>query len=791
MGTPQKKVKPKGAVKRKAAPPRKPPSGPGLVESARGWARALVRSALIGGVLGGGIVGAALYRQALATVDGRLDGGVPWSVPGRVWSAPIEVRPGLAYAPDDLAADLSAAGYARVAKATQPGDFQVAGDAIAVVGKPMKGPGWSVEGGETLVTFAGGEVRSVTPKGRARFGPAALAVVRGPDNENRSPVPLERIPKSVRDAVLAMEDARFYDHPGIDAVGIARAVWTDLLARDMVAGGSTLTQQVAKNLFLTHERTARRKLREALIALALEERLSKDEILQLYLNEIYLGQVGGSAICGVDAAARAFFGKPIERVTLGEAATIAGIISSPNPYSPIRHPDVAKERRNIALARMLEVGFADAESVAKAKAAPLVVHAGAGGRRAPWAVDLAVEAVESARGEGAIAREALDVHTAIDPALQRLGERAVREGLAEVVAAHPKAAGAHAALVAVRASDGAIVALVGGDDYGESPFDRATFAERQIGSTIKPLTMLAAFATDPSISPATRFEDAPLTRVHDGKEWVPANYDGVFVGPISLRAAIAQSRNVPAVLLAERVGMGELKRRWRALGLSGATDYPSAALGGFGATPTQLAGAYAVLVDGTWRAPWVVRAASREGEAVWSAPTSKGERLYDAGAAWLARDVMRSVMTDGTGRSAAKYGVGPGAAGKTGTTDGNVDAWFAGVAGPYAVVAWVGFDRDKPLGLTGGQAALPVWARFVAGTGADGGASAVPAGVVAVEVCVATDLPACDDCAERRTEHFFEGHVPDATCGVVEEVGEAVKTGWEKIGEMFGIGKRD
>jgi penicillin-binding protein 1B len=786
MGTPAKKVKGKAAGKRKPAPPSRPP----FVDALRGWAKAIVRSVLIGGVLGGGVVGGALYRQALATVDGRLDQGQPWSVPGRVWSGPIEVRTGLAYAPDELAADLSAAGYARVAKATQPGDFSVAGDAIAVVGKAKKGPGWSVEAGETLVTFAKNEVSSVTPKGRARFAPAALATVRGPDNENRSPVPLERIPKTVRDAVLAMEDARFYEHPGIDALGIARALWADLLAQQMVQGGSTLTQQVAKNIFLTHDRTAQRKFREALLALALEKRKTKDEILQLYLNEIYLGQVGGSAICGVDAAARAFFGKPIERVSLGEAATIAGIISSPNPYSPIRHPDVAQQRRDLALDRMADLGWADAASVAKAKAAPLVVHAGDGGRRAPWAVDLAVEAVEAARGEGAIAREALDVYTSIDPALQRLGEKAVAAGLAELVKAHPATAGAHAALVAVRASDGAVVALVGGDDYGESPFDRGTYAKRQIGSTIKPLTMLAAFSSDPTLNPATRFDDAPITRVHDGKEWVPANYDGAFVGPIALRAAMAQSRNVPAVLLAERVGMGTLKKQWRGIGLSGATDYPSAALGGFGATPTELAGAYAVLVDGTWHAPWVVRAASKAGETVWEPPASKGQRRYDAGAVWLARDVLRSVMQDGTGRSAARYGVGPGAVGKTGTTDGNVDAWFAGVTGPYAVAVWVGFDRDKPLGLTGAQAALPTWARFVAGTGADQAVPRMAEGLVAVDVCVTTDLPACADCPETRAEYLPAGHVPAAPCGVVEEVGEAVKTGLQKFGEILGFGRK-
>jgi penicillin-binding protein 1B len=776
----------KGGKRGKGKPARRP-----FLVALRSWVRASLVSAGIGAVLATGIVGATMYRWAAGEVEAGLAGPV-WTVPGRVWSGPIEVWPGLAYSAEALAADLSAAGYARVAKAEKPGDFQVGADAVVVNARADAGPGWKVEAGDVLVTFGEGRVRSVTPRGRVSFAPAAMATIRGPDNENRSPVPLDRIPKHVRNAVLAMEDARFYEHPGLDALGIARALWVDLTHREMKQGGSSITQQVVKNLFLTADKTAERKLREAMLALALERKLGKDEILRLYLNEIYLGQVGGSAICGMDAAARAYFGKPIERVTLGEAATLAGIISAPNAYSPARYPDRATERRDIALGRMVEIGAIAKSEADAAKKSPIVTHLAATGRMAPWAVDHAVEVVEGKAGEGVVAREALEVHTTLSPPLQRAAEASVEAGLAEVVAAHPKLAGVQAALVAVRARDGAIVALVGGRDYGESLWDRAFGAERQIGSTVKPLALLAAIEADPALGPATLLDDAPIERVHDGKTWTPANYDGAFVGPISVRSVMAQSRNVPSVLLAERVGMTELKKRWRALGLAGATDYPSASLGGFGATPVQLAGAYTPFASGgAYHAPWLVRAATDPaGDLRVDEPPSKATVRYSERATFLTADTLREVLKSGTGKAAAKYGVGPGAAGKSGTTDNYKDAWFVGVTGGYSVAVWVGFDKGKAVGLTGGQAALPIWARFVAATGTSDKAPDAPSGVERVDVCVTTGEPPCADCAETRAEWFASGHVPDPVCGPVEAAGEALGDAFQKLGQALGIGKK-
>lgn len=755
----------------------------------RAWLVAALRSTLLGAALGAVVVVAVLYRGALDAVDRRLAGGPVWSVPGHIWSGPVEVWPGLVATPEELAEDLVAAGYARVPKAERAGDFQAADDAVLV--KPKAD---AKRTHDVLVAFRDGRVSSVTPGGRAALEPAQLAVVRGVDNENRSPVPLARIPETVRHAVLAMEDARFYEHPGLDALGIARALWADVVAGRMVQGGSTLTQQLAKNVFLSSERTAIRKAQEALYALALEARLDKDRILELYLNEVYLGQANGSALGGVDAAARAWFDKPVERVTLGEAATIAGIIASPNAWSPLRDPAAARARRDVALDRMVAAGFLDRGVAEAAKLEPLVVHATLGGRRAPYLTDVALEEVESARGAGAVAREALEVHTALIPALQRLAERAVDEGVRELVAAHPRLEKVQAALVVVRAKDGAVVAMVGGRDYAASSYNRATLARRSIGSTVKPLTVLVALDRDPSLSGVTAFEDAPITRVHDGRSWSPANYDGVFVGPIDLRRALAGSRNVPAVLLAERVGLGVLKEKWRAMGLSGATDYPSAALGGFDATPMELAGAYTAFVgDHRARRPWVTRAAlDGAGTEVWTRPTAGDPFRVSAQAGFRAWDLLRGVITEGTGRRAMSWGVGPGAAGKTGTTDDYKDAWFAGVSGGFAVVAWVGFDRGEKVGLTGGEAALPIWARFVGWSGTSGSAPGAPAGVVRAEVCVETGGVGCRSCETFRQEWFAAGHVPEDCKGETAigepEAPERIRP-FQRLGELLGLGR--
>ncbi len=728
--------------------------------------------------MGGAAVVGILYHQAEKDVQERISGAV-WSTSARVLSAPMELWPGLSISPGEVAADLQRAGYARVSRASAPGDFEISGNDLLVKVPVQSGPGWSTKAEDVHLAFNDHGISAVSPRSRARFAPVELAELRGTDNEARRPISLDDLPSHVPQAVLAMEDARFYEHRGIDPLGVLRAVMRNATQSGPMQGGSTLTQQLVKNLLLTQERTWTRKGREALLAVALENTLNKDEILELYLNEIYLGQGGGASVCGIDQAARVFFGKPAARLTIAEAATLAGIVSAPNRYSPLQHPERALERRNLALDRMVETGAITTIQHKEAMGATLGVHPSVGSRRAPWIVDAAVDAIEAELGEGAVSARGITIHTTLQPALQRLAERVVAEGAAELDSAHPKAAGAQIALVAVRVKDGAVVAIVGGREYGTSQFNRALHAHRQVGSTIKPLTALAAFQRDPNLSPATLVDDSPIERTISGKRWAPRNYDGKYLGEIPLRQAIAQSRNAPAVRVAELVGMGRLAVWWRRLGLIEASELPAAALGAFPATPIELAGAYTIFPGKGQRArPHMVSTAvDPKGERLVAAPPSPIQQA-DAVSTFLATRMLEAVMTEGTGRRAASYGAKGGVGGKSGTTDEARDAWFVGFTDELAVVVWVGFDKSRPVGLTGSQAAMPTWARFIAGSGTAGGQFGVPKGVDLVTFCKEDWLPSDgSDCTEV-TEYIRSGSDPRA--GREPEVGPLGQA-WRRV----------
>jgi penicillin-binding protein 1B len=608
---------------------------------------------------------------------------------------------------------------------------------------------------------------------------------------SRTRVQLDAISPWVEKAVLAMEDARFRDHAGVDPLGVARALWVGIRGDGRAQGGSTLTQQLAKNLFLSQERTARRKVREVFFATALESRLSKDEILSLYLGEVYLGQVGSVPVHGVEQASRAWFGVAASRLTLAQAATIAGVISAPNAYSPLRHPEVAVERRDLALQRMQELGWATPEAVAAARAEPLAITGLVTGpaRRAPWTVDAALEVAEGALGPGELTRAGYRVYTTIQPHLQVAAERAVSEGLAEVAADRPASNDAQAALVVVRASDGAVVALVGSRSYRESPFDRAADAWREVGSTVKPLTLLAALDANPDLHPASIVVDEPISRRVDGKVWTPHNADGAWRGPMTLRVALEQSRNIPAIKLAEEVGPHRLQGAFRDAGLSRATHLPSAALGAFPATPLQLAAAYTVFPGGGARArPRMVSSiVDANGAEVVAFNPDIATLASERAAAQVTR-LLQGVLSDGTGKKAGTYGVGGAVGGKTGTTDEGRDAWVAGVTPEYAVVAWVGRDRGTPLGLSGSQAALPVWARMIADGGVAGGAFPLPNNLVSVPICRESGRAARDACPVTVPDLFPKGHEPGGSCDV--HGGPLVEAGrW--LRNVFGVRRRE
>jgi penicillin-binding protein 1B len=616
---------------------------------------------------------------------------------------------------------------------------------------------------------------------------AALAA-----GERRRYIPLSGIPKHQIEAVLAIEDRRFYDHPGVDVIRAAGALITNLRGdRPYLEGASTLTQQIVKNTFLTPEKTVRRKVQEQFMALVLESRLSKDQILELYLNDVVLGQRGPFEIHGVSEAARIFFGKHISNVTLAEAATIAGIIQAPSSLNPFRNAERSQNRRNLVLQEMVSAGFVTAEDAAAAAELPLAVNARAIENEAPYFVDYVKTLVEARRGGPLDPRASIDVHTTLDLHLQRIAQQAVDAGLARIdehLAARKNPGQAQAALVAIDPRSGDILALVGGRAYSQTQFNRAVSARRQPGSVFKPFVYLAAFERmaeegRADITPASIVLDEP-TIFKDGEEdYEPANYQNEYDGPISLRRALALSRNVVAIKVAEITGYDRVADLWKRVGVgTPAQAVPAVALGVFEATPIDMATAYTIFVnDGSLRPLRAISAMVEDGKRD-DIPVRPLRPIARPDTTFLVTSMLRSVMTEGTGASARANGFTLESAGKSGTTNDLRDAWFIGFTPDLLAVVWVGLDNNQPIGLGGSAAALPIWTSFMKGalSARPDEKFAVPPGIVFADIDPETGLLATPRCPRSYQEAFLIDTEPNQFCylhgdGLWSRFGRAIR----------------
>jgi len=716
-------------------------------------------------VLAVGLVLWVLWLQALSVVDSRLAGEV-WSVPSRVLSGASVLRLGMRVDADDLEADLRSAGLVEVERTLRAGEFSaIDGWWRWRTGDDQYRSGVRVVEGR-VAEIAGNENGANVP-------PVVLATLTGPSAERRSPTTLEAIPDALEHGVLSMEDTYFYDHRGVSVRGVLRAVFVNLRAGTSAQGASTLTQQLAKNLFLSPERTYARKARELLLSFALEDRLTKDEILALYLNGIYLGQVGGKAIHGVAEASQVYFGKPVARLDMGEVATLVGIIPAPNGYSPIRHPERALKRRGVVLDRMAKVGAITSPIAEDWKSKPLSVEPTAVGTQAAWGVPEVLAEAEAIWGEGAAAAAGRTVQSTLSPVVQRLAEEAVSAGLAEVRERYPEAQDAEAAVV-VLSPTGSVAALVGGRGSAAQGFHRAMRARRQIGSLVKPLTLLHAFDRDARLGPASVLQDEPIVLDVNGKQWSPQNYDGTTLGGVSVQEALARSRNLPFVHLSQQLGFPMLQAYWQSLGLLGANALPASSLGAFEATPFEVAKAYAAIASGGRLSEVrMVTGFADPGEAPVLARAELPTRVSSAASAEMVRMVMERAVTEGTVRGVARYGVSGSVAAKTGTTQGGRDAWVAGFTPDWVVVVWVGLDRGV-LGLGGSQAALPIWGRLVADLGRSSQDFVASGDLITVPVCSETGLLAEPRC-ETRTDGVFAANGGPATTCAVHGKGRAVE----------------
>ena len=741
----------------------------------RSTLRALLVSIGLVLVAGGVTFGYGVVRLA-ADLDDRLrpDQHSPRL---QVFARPLELWEGQAMTPAQLVARLNVLGYTERPHTSQPGQFTIGPDTVVLAAS-----GGTYAGQIVRIHFtrrlADPRVRRLQIVGGERLTRLDLAAplltsLGETSRQKRRATALDDIPESMIHAVLAIEDRRFYEHAGVDPLRMVGALVTNLIGdRPYLVGGSTLTQQLVKNTLLTPEKTLRRKLTEQLLSVSLEQRLTKAEILELYVNEVYLGHCGSFAIHGVAEAARIFFGKDIANVSLPEAATIAGIIQAPQTYSPFRHPDRARARRDVVLRAMSDAGFASAAVTSAAIVQPLVVKSFALEDEAPYFVDVVGQVISDRHPELMRSTAPVVVRTTLDLHLQRLAQRAVRDGL-DAVDRRLTADGhtAQAALITTNPRTGEILALVGGRAYGQSQFNRATHARRQPGSVFKPFVYLAAFEralldhrTD--FTPATVVYDEPTTFIDDTRLWRPDNYGGQYDGPITLRRALARSRNVTAVKVAEMAGYDRLAALWERAGAGSIEPYPSIALGAFETTPLEMASAYGILATNGVRRPLRVIRSIRDGDHDIETPPAAPRRVTRPDVTYLVTNMMRSVLSDGTGAAARDAGFWLDAAGKSGSTNDLRDAWFVGFTPGLLTVVWVGLDDNQPLGLSGSQAAPPIWTTFMAGALAGQRAETfeVPIGVGFAAIDPTTGELARPGCPEVLTESFLTGTEPVVYC---------------------------
>src|SRR5881296_1669046 len=535
--------------------------------------------------------------------------------------------------------------------------------------------------------------------------------------ERRILVPLAQIPQSLRDAILATEDRRFYSHWGIDPIGVARAVIQNYRRGRLVEGGSTITQQLTKVLFLTPDKSLERKLKEAVLALELERRYSKDRILEMYLNQVYFGH--GSY--GVEAAARTYFGKSVSELSVRESALLAGLPRAPTTYSPFDHADTARRRREVVLRRMVDFGtIKDEEAKRLAKTDLGLIPPERRRTTGQYFIDYVQQALEAKYGPDLVLKGGLNVYTTLNPTMQLTAEQSLREGLKALQGRTGSPQGRpgetpEGAVVTVEPQTGYVKAMVGGSDFFRSEFNRAVQAKRQPGSAFKPFIYIAAL--EAGFTPASQIEDSPVSFAvgKNGQVWKPENYDRKFRGATTLQQAIEESVNVVTVKLQERIGLAKTIQVARRLGIASPLDINlSLALGTSDLSLLELTSAYGVLANqGVWMPPVTIRYVTDAQGKLLEEHVPEGRESLAPETAYVITHMLRGVVERGTGQGAKA--LGRPVAAKTGTTNDYSNAWFIGFTPRLATGVWVGYDRPRSLGRdeTGSRVAVPIWVGYM------------------------------------------------------------------------------
>jgi penicillin-binding protein 1B len=742
----------------------------GLLTKIRPYLEVAVFLLLVSLTVASGFVISA-YRDFAVIVDEQIAGGYLKSHAG-LYAAPRVIEKGARLTRDQFAATLQSGGYARdKASSIWNGSFTVNDAEIRI--HPRQGA--DVHEWVEVKFDNSGHVAALSANDRDELPsyalePELLTTDASLKIGKQQSLTFEEIPPVLVQAIIAIEDRRFFEHSGVDIRGIGRALLS-FSSRGRIhfqQGGSTITQQLVKNVYLTPEKTLQRKFNEAILALVLENRLSKQDIFSLYCNEIYLGQRNGVGVRGVAQAARVYFGKDLQQLSLQEAATIAGMIQGPSRYAPDKHADAAKDRRDLVINAMIREGVIGSDQALTAEALPVAVAAfdSTGNEMAPYYVDSVNRALE-ATGSASEDAEAqgLRVQTTIDPDLQAAAEQALVHQL-DALGKSSRGPRPQGAMVALDPQTGQVLAMVGGRNYAESQLNRATDAKRQPGSVFKPFVYAAAL--EAGYSPLSTFSDTPQTFEYGNATYSPGNYRKSYaMHDVMMREGLVRSLNVVTVDLAMRVGLTRVANTAARFGLPRPAAYPSLALGTTEVTPLQVAAAYAAFVNGGKRvAPTLVTGIINSGERPPYDVAPAAEQIVSPATAYMITDMLSDVTSRGTaGRAKANF-KNLAIAGKTGTSR---DGWFVGYTPNLVCAVWIGYDDNKQLGLTGAEAALPAWMDFVKEAVAirpslGGTQFAKPAGIMTVRVDPETGFMAGPNCPSSVVVNVASRFAPVTDC---------------------------
>lgn len=713
-------------------------------------------------------VGCGLYWSWIVTSEFDLRG---WDVPAQVYAAPLELYRGRPLSQQGLVVELTRLGYRESARAERAATFARHGRHIELETRAFSDPDGDRPERFVDVTFSSGGIASLADADGGQpavvqLDPLLIGSIFPSHGEDRLILAPEQIPDLLTDALKVVEDRRFDEHFGIDLRAIGRAAFVDLAHGEIRQGGSTLTQQLVRSYFLTTKRTWWRKLREAFMAVALEMHESKQALMTAYVNEVYLGQDGARAIHGFGLASRFYFGKPLGELDLSEMALLIAQVRGPSYYDPRRHPQRALARRNLVLDQMHEFGLISDVDHARACAADLGVLAGASHRTSYYAafLDLLRRQLRRDYGETDLAKKGLHVFSTLDAAVQSAAETAVASELDALQADRPPLEGA---AVVTNPYNGEVRALIGGRRANFDGFDRALDASRPVGSLLKPVVYLAALEAGRSL--ADLIDDEPIdVPLPNGEVWTPTNFDHEAHGAVTAVRALAESLNMATVRLGVSIGVDKVADLLERLGLDRRpAPYPSLLLGAIDLTPLDVAQIYNTLANGGFRVPLkTVRAVvDAEGRTVQRYPL-RLEQASPAGDVYALNRALVQVIERGTGRSLrARLPEGLTAAGKTGTSDGLRDSWFAGFTNQHLVVVWVGNDDNEPITLTGATGAGRVWSRIITGLATESYAPPPPAGVTDAWIDYRTGLATHGGCPDAVPLALPPADVPPRAAG--------------------------